>query len=61
MIKDTAGCPKVFTSVALPFGATQSIYAFNRLTRRSLLISNTESRISDLVQEISGIMEWQRS
>ena len=33
VIKDPKGCPKVFTSVALPFGATQSVYAFNRLSR----------------------------
>ena len=31
VIKDPGGRPKVFTS--LPFGATQSVYAFNRLSR----------------------------
>ncbi|CAE7255146.1 unnamed protein product [Symbiodinium sp. CCMP2592] len=33
VIKDPSGCPKVFTSLALPFGATQSVYAFNRMSR----------------------------
>ena len=33
VLKDPDGNPQVFQALALPFGATQSVYAFNRLSR----------------------------
>ena len=33
VLKDPEGNPQVFQALALPFGATQSVYAFNRLSR----------------------------